>query len=101
MMSDCGCQIEATHAAQRRMLWLALGLNAAMAIIETLAGLKADSTGLLADALDMLTDAGAYAIALAAIGRSQVVLWFSCWASGYSPRSDDGQRMAASRRACG
>jgi cation diffusion facilitator family transporter len=71
-MSDCGCQIDATHAAQRRMLWLALGLNAAMAVIETLAGLKADSTGLLADALDMLTDAGAYAIALAAIGRSQV-----------------------------
>lgn len=69
-MSDCGCHVEPTHSSQRRMLWIALGLNAAMAIVETLAGLRAQSTGLLADALDMLSDAGAYAIALAAIGRS-------------------------------
>jgi cation diffusion facilitator family transporter len=54
------------------MLWIALGLNAVMALVETLAGLQAESTGLLADALDMLSDAGAYAIALAAIGRSQL-----------------------------
>jgi cation diffusion facilitator family transporter len=71
-MSDCGCHSEPAHAGQRRILWIALGLNAAMALVETLAGLRAQSTGLLADALDMLSDAGAYAIALAAIGRSQL-----------------------------
>jgi cation diffusion facilitator family transporter len=69
-MSGCACRDVPTGGAQRRVLWLALGLNAAMAVIETLAGIQADSTGLLADALDMLTDAGAYAIALVAIGRS-------------------------------
>lgn len=52
------------------MLWIALALNASMAVGETVIGLHADSTGLLADALDMLSDASAYAIALVAIGRS-------------------------------
>ena len=45
-------------------------LNAAMAVIGGMAGWIAQSTGLLADALDMLSDAAAYAIALMAIGRS-------------------------------
>jgi Co/Zn/Cd efflux system component len=41
-----------------------------MAVIETVIGVRAESTGLLADALDMLSDASAYAIALLAVGRS-------------------------------
>jgi cation diffusion facilitator family transporter len=41
-----------------------------MAVIGGVAGWIAQSTGLLADALDMLSDATAYAIALMAIGRS-------------------------------
>lgn len=70
-MSDCGCGPTAVETqAQRRTLWIALGLNAAMFVVETTAGLFAHSTGLVADGLDMLTDATAYAIALAAIGRS-------------------------------
>lgn len=52
------------------MLWIALFLNAAMFVIEGAAGKFAKSTGLIADAFDMLTDASAYGIALAAIGRS-------------------------------
>jgi Co/Zn/Cd efflux system component len=43
-----------------------------MALIGGLAGWFAQSTGLLADALDMLSDAAAYAIALTAIGRSML-----------------------------
>ena len=69
-MSDCGCHAEARNAAERRVLWIALGLNAAMALIGGIAGWVAQSTGLLADALDMLSDAAAYAIGLAAIGRA-------------------------------
>lgn len=69
-MSDCGCQHEARNARERRVLWIALGLNAAMAVIGSVAGWIAQSTGLLADALDMLSDATAYAIGLAAIGRA-------------------------------
>lgn len=41
-----------------------------MFAVELVTGLLANSAGLLADGLDMLTDATAYAIALAAIGRS-------------------------------
>lgn len=55
---------------ERRVLRIALVLNAAMAVVGGLAGWIAQSTGLLADALDMLSDATAYAIALIAIGRS-------------------------------
>lgn len=70
-MSDCGCHVDApTTAEERRSLWWALALNAAMAVIGGIAGWLADSTGLLADALDMLSDASAYAIGLSAIGRT-------------------------------
>lgn len=70
-MSDCGCEApEVKTEQERRVLRIALGLNAAMAAIGGLAGWIAQSTALLADALDMLSDATAYAIALTAIGRS-------------------------------
>ena len=70
-MSDCGCEApEVKTEHERRVLYIALGLNAAMAVIGALAGWIAQSTGLLADALDMLADATAYTIALLAIGRS-------------------------------
>ena len=70
-MSDCGCHVEATpDPKQRRTLWIALVLNAAMAVVGFVVGWLAHSTGVLADALDMLSDASAYAIGLAAIGRS-------------------------------
>jgi len=41
-----------------------------MFVVEVATGILANSTGLVADGLDMLTDATAYSIALAAIGRS-------------------------------
>jgi len=70
-MTDRGCAVPAVKTPQeRRVLRIALALNAAMAVIGGLAGWIAQSTGLLADALDMLSDATAYAIALMAIGRS-------------------------------
>lgn len=69
-MSECGCHHEAKNARERRVLWIALVLNAVMAVIGGFAGWIAQSTGLLADALDMLSDATAYAIGLVAIGRT-------------------------------
>jgi len=69
-MSECGCHHEAKNANERRILRIALALNAAMAVIGGVAGWIAQSTGLLADALDMLADATAYAIGLVAIGRT-------------------------------
>lgn len=68
-MSECECR-QASQETQRRVLWIALALNAAMAIIGGIGGWIAESTGLLADALDMLTDAGSYGLGLMAVGRS-------------------------------
>ena len=56
--------------SERRILWIALALNATMAVVDGTAGWLADSTGLLADGVDMLSDAMAYAIGLAAIGKT-------------------------------
>lgn len=70
-MAECGCEPPPANTdAQQRTLWIALALNATMFVAETSAGIIANSTGLIADGLDMLADAAAYAIALAAVGRS-------------------------------
>lgn len=61
--------VSASPASQRRALWWVLGINAAMFVIELVAGLVAQSTGLVADSLDMLADASIYAIALLAAGN--------------------------------
>ena len=71
-MTNCGCSpppIETEN--QRQILWTALLLNFGMFVVEVAAGTVARSSGLIADGLDMLSDATVYAIALAAIGRSQ------------------------------
>ena len=72
-MSGCGCScgegLSAQGAAERRVLWIVLVLNAAMFFIEGIAGWLAESTGLIADALDMFADATVYGIALWAVGR--------------------------------
>ena len=81
-MSDCGCHHEAKNAQERRVLWIALVLNAAMAVIGGIAGWIAHSTGLLADALDMLSDATAYALGLVAIGRTARFKANAAWLSG-------------------
>jgi cation diffusion facilitator family transporter len=70
-MAGCGCGegIAGDSAAERRVLWLVLALNATMFVVEGVGGWLAESTGLLADALDMLADATVYGIALWAVGR--------------------------------
>lgn len=70
-MSDCGCEMEARNAAQRRALRWLLAVNATMFIVEIITGLLAHSTALLADSLDMLADATVYAISLAAVGGTK------------------------------
>jgi cation diffusion facilitator family transporter len=68
---SCGHSDESTEtASQRRVLRIALALNATMFIVGVVAGLVGQSSSLIADALDMPADASAYAIALGAIGRS-------------------------------
>ena len=82
-MSDCGCHVEqVTSAEERRAVAIALGLNATMFVVGIAAGAIARSSGLIADALDMLSDSLAYGIALIAIGRSNTCKRNSALSSG-------------------
>ena len=57
-------------AAEARTLKLLLGINGAMFVFELILGLIAQSTGLIADSLDMFADAAVYGLALYAVGRA-------------------------------
>ncbi len=57
--------------AQPRWLWVALGLNLLMALLEVVAGIISGSTALLADAAHVVTDALAIGIALASVRIAQ------------------------------
>jgi Co/Zn/Cd efflux system component len=61
---------EAQSAAEARTLWIVLSINAAMFVAELVGGLLAQSTGLLADSLDMFADAAVYGLSLYAVGRA-------------------------------
>ena len=69
MVDDC-CSIEVDSKEQARILWIVLGVNVAMFVAEFVAGVVAQSTGLIADSLDMLADAAVYSVSLYAVGRS-------------------------------
>jgi Co/Zn/Cd efflux system component len=58
-------------AHYRRVLWIVLGINAAMFLAEIVAGLAAGSVSLQADALDFLADAGNYGISLFVVGMAR------------------------------
>lgn len=57
-------------AAEARTLWLLLAINGAMFFAEFLWGWIAQSTGLIADSLDMFADAAVYGLALFAVGKA-------------------------------
>jgi Co/Zn/Cd efflux system component len=71
-MSGCcsgGCapQIDQRY---RRILWIALVVNALMFFVELAGGWGGGSAALLADAVDFLGDAGNYAVSLLVLGAS-------------------------------
>jgi Co/Zn/Cd efflux system component len=68
---------------QAKILRLALGLNLAMFVIGLAAGLAAHSSALIADSLDMLADAAAYAVALLAQRRGTAFKLTAARTSGY------------------
>lgn len=81
-MSDCGCELEDAAELERRTLCTLLAVNGVMFIAEVVAGWWGESTGLLADSLDMLADASVYGIALYAVGRSHRLQANAATASG-------------------
>ena len=66
---DTCCEVRSVPARQRGVLQIALWINAAMFIVESGAGLAANSTALLADSVDMLGDAIVYGFSLYVVGR--------------------------------
>ncbi len=74
-MGDCcsgACQPAAppVDKAYRRILWTALVINAAMFLVEIIAGDAAGSVSLKADAMDFLSDAANYGISLFVLGMA-------------------------------
>ena len=72
-MSDCcsgGCSSDKSPVdpRYRRVLWIALWVNALMFGVEIVGGLSAGSVSLLADAVDFLGDAANYGISLFVLG---------------------------------
>ena len=69
-MSDCGCEIKISDKVQQDVLIKLLVINGFMFFVELGLGWYAQSTGLIADSMDMLADASVYAIGLYVIGKS-------------------------------
>ena len=74
MSSCCGSSCATTQAhidkSQRKLLWTVLVLNGVMFFVEFIAGWLAQSSGLIADSLDMLADTLVYAVSLYAVGKA-------------------------------
>ncbi len=71
--ADCCPTPDLAHPAgtgYRRVLWLALAINASMFAVEAVFGMIAGSLSLQADALDFFGDAATYAITLAVLGMA-------------------------------
>lgn len=84
----CTCEHEAPPAAAqspryRRILWMALVLNAAMFVVELAGSHQAGSLSLLADAIDFAGDAINYGVSLAVLGAALVwrarAAWVKAW----------------------
>jgi len=57
-------------ARYRKILWIALLVNAAMFLVEIVAGVQSGSLSLLADAVDFAGDAMNYAVSLAVLASA-------------------------------
>lgn len=76
-MSSCcsgGCSSDKppVDAGYRRILWIALAVNAGMFGVELFSGWTAGSVSLLADAVDFFGDAANYAVSLFVLGLAPV-----------------------------
>jgi cation diffusion facilitator family transporter len=69
-MTGCACELDEAAELERQTLRVLVAINAVMFLVELIAGWVSESTGLLADSLDMFADASVYGIVLYAAGRS-------------------------------
>lgn len=68
----------------RRILWIALIVNAVMFLIEIGAGASSGSASLLADAIDFLSDAANYGLSLWVLGMALTWRARAAWVKGAS-----------------
>ena len=73
---------DAGAARQRRILAVVLALNLLLVALLTAAGVSADSSGLIANALDNASDSAVYVISLFAVNRSPTWKRAAATASG-------------------
>jgi len=81
-MSNCGCGSEQAEKLERNTLVALLAINGLMFIVEAALGWFAQSTGLIADSLDMLADAAVYGLSLYVVGKSIALQARSATVSG-------------------
>ncbi len=81
-MANCGCEIEIKNNGESKVLIILLSINAVMFITEFVFGWLCESTGLIADSLDMLADALVYGVGLYAVGKSLRIKANSAMLSG-------------------
>ena len=84
--SCCGneTRFEGLDPAYKRRLWVVIGINAVMFIVEMAAGALAGSRALQADALDFLGDTLTYSMTLAVIGSALRVRAWAAFIKGVS-----------------
>lgn len=82
-MSECECSKEADQIKERSVLVALLAINGVMFAAEFILGIISDSTGLVADSLDMLADATVYGISWYAVGHAASVKKRAAKLSGY------------------
>ena len=68
-MSGCGCEVEIKDKSETQVLVILLLINGLMFLMEFGVGWWAQSTALIADAMDMLADAMVYGVGLYAVGK--------------------------------
>jgi Co/Zn/Cd efflux system component len=73
-VASCCCEdvpvFDGVDPRYKRVLWIVIGVNAAMFLTEIIAGQLAGSQALKADALDFLADTVTYGLSLAVIGAT-------------------------------
>ncbi len=82
-MSNCGCGSEQAASLEKKTLITLLAINAFMFVVEITLGWLAQSTGLIADSLDMLADATVYGLSLYAVGKGILQQARAARVSGY------------------
>ena len=79
---SCDCHLDADSSAQKSVLKQLLIINGVMFVSELIIGLIADSSGVIADSIDMLADCLVYAVSLYAVGAANSVKIGAARASG-------------------